>query len=77
MTRNLALESRCRAIVSTASRRRGEDAVPRALHAQVLETVRKSLPLQRPAHPTRAQRYLASPLSSFITRDVTNGGAHM
>ena len=49
---------------------------------EVLETVRKSLPLQRLGAPediAGAALYLASPLSSFITGETlaVNGGAHM
>lgn len=49
---------------------------------EVLETVRKSLPLQRLGAPediAGAALYLASPLSSFMTGETlaVNGGAHM
>jgi 3-oxoacyl-[acyl-carrier protein] reductase len=49
---------------------------------EVLETVRKSLPLQRLGAPddiAGAALFLASPLSSFITGETmeVNGGAHM
>ncbi len=49
---------------------------------EVLETVRKSLPLQRLGAPediAGAALFLASPLSSFMTGQIVevNGGAHM
>jgi 3-oxoacyl-[acyl-carrier protein] reductase len=49
---------------------------------EVLETVRKSLPLQRLGAPEDiggVALFLASPLASFMTGQVieANGGAHM
>jgi len=49
---------------------------------EVLETVRKSLPLQRLGAPediAAAALFLASPLSAFVTGETleANGGAHM
>ena len=49
---------------------------------EVLETVRKSLPLQRLGAPediAGVALFLASPLSSFMTGQMldANGGAHM